>query len=137
MIHICITGAAGKRKQRYAYGRHIDRQLLFHFASLALFHLEIVKLVGGKDFCCIRRRRPVPLAVVLASLLLLALLALCLLLALVADVACVPERAQGQEGHEDDAEDGAADEDPAQGLNVGPRVAVELDADLVVYLLNL
>ena len=60
-----------------------------------------------------------------------------LLLALVARVGGVPERAQREQGHEQDAEHRPPDQHPPQPFDVGLGVAVERDADLVVDLENL
>lgn len=63
--------------------------------------------------------------------------ALFLFLAFFRRIRGVADGAQGENGHEEDSQGGAADEDPAQGLDIGLCVAIELDADLVIDFLDL
>lgn len=60
-----------------------------------------------------------------------------LLLALLLDVGGVAESSEADDGHEGDAEGGAADEDPAEALDVGFHVAAEDGGDFVVDFLDL
>lgn len=96
-----------------------------------------VILIGSQNLSRIRRRGGVDLASGPAERLALFLFSLLLLLALVGDVTAVPQHAQRQDHHEDDAQHGAPSEHPADGFDLGLGVAVENDADFVGDLLDL
>lgn len=101
-----------------------------------------IKSLTSKSICCqnssrIWRRGAITLATVSSQLFLLLLLAILLPLALVADIRSIPDGAQRHNGHEEDANNGSADENPSHAFYFRFGVATQHDADFVGDLLDL
>jgi hypothetical protein len=95
------------------------------------------KSICGQNSSRIRRRSAITLAPVSSQLFLLLLLTILLSLALVADIRSIPDGAQRHDGHEEDAHNGPADENPSHALYFRLGIAAEHDTDFVGDLLNL
>lgn len=108
-----------------------------YYLHLSLLCSAFRPLVRCQNFRRVRRRAVVLLSVSSPQQLCLLLDLLRFLLVLLSDVRAVPQRPERQDRHEQDTDDGPADEDPAEALDLGLGVAAERDGDLVVDLLDL
>lgn len=97
----------------------------------------ITCLAGSQDLGSRRSRRVIRHAIVVLNLFLLSFLLLGFLFPLVGEIAGVPQGSQRHNCHKNYPDRGATDEDPSETFDLGSGIAIELDADFVVYLLDL